>query len=274
MPNLHIPCIQDTAGLSRIVGPVKHPLKRLTISRIVLDQTLPEINFETKGSEAVLDIFGGVCTVSIRTAAREEIFAGIGGRANVFAGRPTMVYIPKNADVSINAESTGFEAVLMSAPAENEHPAVLIGPKEAVSREIGKDNWRRTVVTSIGENVRADRLIVGETTNPPGNWSSAPPHKHDKRGDGEVPMEEVYVYKFNPLQGFGLQRVYTAPGDSDPFDVTYAVSDGDAVILPRGYHPVVAAPGYQLFYLWVLAGDERKYGAWSDDPEHAWIKDA
>src|SRR5437667_126034 len=81
---------------------------------------------------------------------------------------------------------------------------VLVCPEEGQTREIGKDNWRRTVVTSIGDNIQADRLIVGETTNPPGNWSSAPPHKHDRYGDGEVAMEEVYVYKLNPQQGFGL----------------------------------------------------------------------
>ncbi len=273
MPNLHILRKPDALGIFEIASPGKYPLKWLTISRILLDRTMPEIDFETAGGEAVLDILGGKCTVNIRTGSRAAIFREIGERPNVFAGEPTMAYIPRGAYVIITVEGDALEAILMTAPAENEHPPVLVCPEEAQIRNIGKDNWQRTVVTSIGENVKADRLIVGETTNPPGNWSSAPPHKHDEYRDGEVPMEEVYFYKLDPPQGFGLQRVYTGKGDPDPFDVTYAVRNGDAVILPRGYHPVVAAPGYRLFYLWVLAGEERKYGAWSDDPEHTWIKD-
>jgi 5-deoxy-glucuronate isomerase len=88
----------------------------------------------------------------------------------------------------------------------------------------------------------------------------------------ESPYEEVYFFKIKPSQGFGLQRIYTAPDDEDPFDLVYVVEDGDTVVIPRGYHPVVAAPGYELYYLWILAGEERRYGAWSDDPRHSWIK--
>ena len=85
-------------------------------------------------------------------------------------------------------------------------------------------------------------------------------------------MEEIYLYKLNPQQGYGLQRLYTLDSDNDPFDVTYAVRNNDVVVIPRGYHPVVAAPGYQLLYVWALAGEQRKYGAWTEDPDHAWIK--
>jgi len=153
-----------------------------------------------------------------------------------------------------------------------EYEPVLIFPAEASTKVIGQNNWQRSVVTSVGDNVLANRLIVGETLNPPGNWSSSPPHKHDQDLGEESKMEEVYLYKFNPPQGFGLQRIYTSPDDPSPLDVTYAVKDGDVVVLPRGYHPVVAAPGYQLLYLWALAGETRNYGAWSDDPDHSWIK--
>jgi 5-deoxy-glucuronate isomerase len=113
-------------------------------------------------------------------------------------------------------------------------------------------------------------LIVGETINPPGNWSSSPPHKHDV---DDLPMEskleEVYFYKLKPQQGFGLQRIYSDDGD---LDEAYVIRDGDTVAFPRGYHPVVAAPGYQLYYLWVLAGEKRIMCP-NDDPDHAWVKD-
>ena len=75
------------------------------------------------------------------------------------------------------------------------------------------------------------------------------------------PYEEVYFFRIKPSQCFGLQKVYTPPDDKDPFDVVYVVEDGDTVVIPRGDHPVVAAPRYQLYYLWILAGEERRYGA-------------
>ena len=127
--------------------------------------------------------------------------------------------------------------------------------------------------THIANNIDAARLIAGETVNQPGGWSSCPPHKHDRFAPpSEVPMEEIHYSQVEPRQGFGFMRVYTAPGDPHGFDHAYAVEDGDTVLIPRGYHPVVACPGYSLNYTWVLAGEGRTYGAWSDDPKHAWIK--
>ena len=87
-------------------------------------------------------------------------------------------------------------------------------------------------------------------------------------------MEEVYYFQVETRQGFGFMRVYTDPSDPQPFDNAYPVEHGDTVLIPRGYHPVVACPGYALNYTWVLAGEGRTYGAWSDDPRHAWIKTA
>jgi len=272
MSKLHFPGRTDGARVAEIVSPGNAPLRWLRVRSLRLTEREPEWSFLTGEEEAVLDIFGGHCTVNISAEDASANFPEIGRRQNVFAGKPTMVYIPRGARVSVFAESEIFEGALISAPARRSYPPVLVYPEETQTRLIGKDNWQRTVVTAIGDDVPADRLLIGETVNPPGNWSSAPPHKHDCYRDGEIPMEEVYLYKLNPAQGFGLQRVYTAPGDPEPFDVTYAVRDGDVVAIPRGYHPVVAAPGYQLFYLWALAGEERRYGAWSDDPEHAWIK--
>lgn len=256
---------------TEIVSPQNAPLKWLRVGTVHLTAQSPEWTFETGDAEAALDIFGGLCTVNIHSSAGDATFPEIGKRAHVFAGKPTMVYIPRDSRVSLYAEGAVLDAALIFAPARQSYPAAVIYPEETITREVGRDNWSRTVVTAIGDNVRADRLIIGETFNPPGNWSSSPPHKHDRQNENETPMEEVYLYKTSPPGGFGLQRIYTAPDDPEPFDVTYAVQDGDAVVLPRGYHPVVAAPGYQLFYLWALAGEERRYGAWANDPAHAWI---
>jgi 5-deoxy-glucuronate isomerase len=107
--------------------------------------------------------------------------------------------------------------------------------------------------------------MVGETFNPPGNWSSYPPHKHDGR-DGEPVLEEVYYYRVSPPQGFGQQMLYTSDGEC----TTHTVRDGDAVLLPYGYHPVSSPPGYTLYYLWAMAGGERRL-ALHEDPAHVWI---
>ena len=109
--------------------------------------------------------------------------------------------------------------------------------------------------------------MVGETFNPPGHWSSYPPHKHDGR-NGEPFLEEVYYYRVEPSHGFGHQMLYTEDGES----VTHQVRDGDAVLLPYGYHPVSSPPGYALYYLWGMAGDERKLSLY-EDPAHRWIHD-
>ena len=100
-----------------------------------------------------------------------------------------------------------------------------------------------------------------------------PPHKHDTTAPPkEAWYEEVYYFFVEPNQGFGVQRVYTDRADPQPLDEVYVVEDGDAVAIPRGYHPVAAA-GYRLAYFWALAGEERVYAAWSDDPKHAWLRD-
>ena len=112
------------------------------------------------------------------------------------------------------------------------------------------------------------RLMVGETFNPPGNWSSYPPHKHDGR-DGEPTLEEMYYFTIDPPQGFGQQILYTNEGES----AAHSVKDGDAVLLPYGYHPVAASPGYRLCYLWGMAGEQRKL-ALHEDPAHKWVHDA
>ncbi len=114
----------------------------------------------------------------------------------------------------------------------------------------------------------ARRLMVGETFSPPGSWSSFPPHKHDGL-DGEPRLEEVYHFRVDPPGGFGIQRLYTSAGE----DVSLTVEDGDAVLIPYGYHPVAVPPGYRLYYLWALAGDERRL-ALHEDPRHRWIHGA
>jgi 5-deoxy-glucuronate isomerase len=187
-------------------------------------------------------------------------------RAGVFAERATALLLPPGAELTVTAE-TALEAVLVSTPAPAGGEPVLAGPDAVQVNQRGRGHYSREVHDIFVRDPHGRRIMVGETFNPPGNWSSFPPHKHDGR-DGEPTLEEVYHFRLDPPQGFGHQMLYTNDGES----VTHAVRDGDAVLLPYGYHPVAAAPGYKLYYLWAMAGEERKL-ALHEDPAHKWIHD-
>jgi 5-deoxy-glucuronate isomerase len=188
-------------------------------------------------------------------------------RASVFAERATALYLPPGATLRVTATSP-LEAVLISAATKAGGEPALVGPDDVRVNPRGKGCYAREVHDLFVTDPHARRLMVGETYNPAGNWSSYPPHKHDGR-DGESILEEVYYFRVDPPQGFGHQMIYTADGES----VTHTVHDGDAVLLPYGYHPVSAAPGYRLYYLWAIAGAERKLAVF-EDPTHRWIHNA
>jgi len=271
--NLLVKSRGDRPGLVRIAGPGDAGLKYIGFSLLNLTQEQPSYSASTGGRELALDVFSGECTIDGRTRAGERFhFDSVGRRTSAFAGPPEMVYLPGESEFTIRANGP-TKIGIFDAPSTLAAVPVYIPGERATKLAVGKANWTRDVMTSIGSNVQAQRLLVGETLNPPGNWSSAPPHKHDTRvGTSEVPMEEIYYFQIDPPQGFAMMRVYTAPGDIDPLDVALVVENGDTVLIPRGYHPVVAAPGYKAHYTWGLAGEERRQGAWSDDPRHAWVK--
>ncbi|MGH9431677.1 MAG: 5-deoxy-glucuronate isomerase [Terriglobia bacterium] len=231
---------------------------------------------EMGGRECVIDIFSGSAKVSVQVAGGErQEYGRVGGRASVFDGPPSMVYVPPQSSFTVTAVSDALDAGIFLAPSAAKIPSALAEGASVMVNAAGRHNWKRTVFTAVGDNIAAEKLIAGETLNPPGNWSSYPPHKHDRSDPPrEAAMEEVYFFRVRPTQGYGLMSTYTAPGDAPAFNNVFVVGDGDTVLIPRGYHPVVAAPGYELHYTWVLAGEQRRYGAWSDDPRHAWVKNA
>jgi 5-deoxy-glucuronate isomerase len=142
---------------------------------------------------------------------------------------------------------------------------VVVHPDDVVVQPRGKPGWERDVHDVIAGTVPARHLLVGETFNAPGQWSSFPPHKHDG-ADGEPVLEEVYYYRFDRPDGFGFQGLYEAGGEERAVFLRH----GTIVGIPRGYHPVCAAPGYRLYYLWVLVGEERQL-AMHEDPAHRWL---
>jgi 5-deoxy-glucuronate isomerase len=185
-------------------------------------------------------------------------------RSNVFDERGSALYLPPGMQLTVAAESP-VEAILFSTPAPAGGRAAALTPDGVEVNARGKGNYSREVHNLFVTDPHVKRLMVGETFNPPGNWSSYPPHKHDGR-DGEPVLEEVYYYRISPHQGFGQQMLYSGDGEMH----THTVRDGDAVLLPYGYHPVAAPPGYKLYYLWAMAGADRKL-ALHEDPAHKWI---
>jgi len=191
----------------------------------------------------------------------------MGPRKNVFEDPPWGLYIPGDTPFQLQAESAS-ELALCRCPSKSRGRPRMISPAELDLHHRGRPGFERKVVDIIVENVRADTMMVGETTNLAGQWSSYPPHKHEKDDlPREALLEELYLYKIDPPQGFGCQRIYT---DDRSLDQSITLEHNDLVIIPRGYHPVAAAPGYRVYYLWVLAGPKRKLVA-KDDPRHQWI---
>ncbi len=262
-------------GYNPIASPRTHPtLRYLTFGRLWLEPGTSHAD-ETGEQEVALCLLGGKATVTVEgDGFAPARYTEIGGRRDVFEGDPTFVYIPCKARYTVQAVGGTLDVAVFAAPSRRDGVPILITPDQVIRRTVGAGNWRRTVIAGLDERFPADRLLLGETFNPPGNWSSYPPHKHDEANPpDEVPMEEIYFFRVKPPRGFALQCIYTGARAPEPFDVVYRVRDGDTTLLPAGYHPVAAAPGYRVYYLWCLAGEERAYGAWSDDPDHAWVRD-
>ncbi len=263
-----IPATRPVAGYRRIASPGSAPLVFLEFGLVRLDGRGP-VTWESHDREAVLYLIGGVCEISV-SAAAESLAAVLDSRRSLFEGPPSAVFVPSGSSVRMTSKTPTDLAVFAATP-RGDRPIHLISGHQVESRIVGSGNWSRRVISVIDERI-ASRLLVGETVNPAGHWSSYPPHKHDANIlPRECSMEEIYYFLAYPPGGFGLQMVYTAPTDRDPFQDLYRVSYGDTVVIPRGYHPVVAAAGYQLAYLWAISGEQVQYAAWSEDPAHAWL---
>jgi 5-deoxy-glucuronate isomerase len=216
---------------------------------------------------------GEMCAV-VQSGAVEARIGGTGvGTAvrhgNVFEAMADAVYVPPGQMLELVALSPAIVAVAAAPLGEGEPGrARVIRPHDQHVRVAGTGNWSRTIRTVLGPDDEAGRLVLGETISPPGNWSSYPPHKHDRQAPPEeVALEEVYYYRVQPEGGFGVQVIY-----DDGSEHARLVRDGDVVAIPSGYHPVVAAPGYALYYLWVMAGQGRELAPFFD-PRHAWVQE-
>ncbi|HEU4540826.1 MAG TPA: 5-deoxy-glucuronate isomerase [Jiangellaceae bacterium] len=195
------------------------------------------------------------------------------GRPNVFSAATDTVYVPRDAQVEVSSPAGGrfaLPAAACSQRLDARHQAAADVPVEIR----GTGNATRQVNNfGSADTFEADRLIAVEVITPAGNWSSYPPHKHDEDVPGEeAELEEIYYFELSDPRGFGFHRVYGTP--KRPIDVLAEVRDGDVVLVPHGWHgPSAAAPGYDMYYLNVMAGPGRTR-EWliRDDPDHAWVR--
>jgi 5-deoxy-glucuronate isomerase len=218
---------------------------------------------ETNGEEAAFVLLGGMCLADWGQGAQR-----IGKRKNVFDGYPYALYLPTGNAVSFTAV-TVCEIAECRVPSTAQLKARLITPDDVVSSLRGGGNASRQIVDVITPAFPADKLIVVEVYTPGGNWSSYPPHKHDVHNPPtEVDLDEIYYYRMNKENAFAFQHLYSG---QDAAERTVKTRDGDAVLVRSGYHPVVAGPGYDIYYLNFLAGSSRVMAV-TEDPQHVWLK--
>ena len=216
------------------------------------------------GRETCLVIVSGTASIQAGT----HHFARVGGRVSPFEDRaPGAVYLPAGLRYVVVAEDA-VELAVCSAPGGADRSPRLIGAADMSRETRGRGTNTRYVRNILPQDEPADSLLVVEVVTPGGHWSSYPPHKHDTADAGaETALEETYWHRLQPPQGFAFQRVYT---DDRALDETMCVEDGDVVMVPRGYHPVGAAHGYDLYYLNVMAGPARSW-IFRNDPAHDWL---
>jgi 5-deoxy-glucuronate isomerase len=225
---------------------------------------------ETGENELALVVLGGVCAVR----SNRGDWSPLGRRPDVFHGMPYSLYLPRRTSFEVEALEEAAEVGYGWCATDQDHPPRLISPRDVRIEIRGGGNATRQINHILPPGSHVHRLVVCEVFTPSGNWSSYPPHKHDRHtlnDQGELveaDLEEVYYYKIDRPEGFAYQRVYTGDGRLDELVMA---KDDDLVLVPEGYHPVVSAHGYTTYYLNMLAGSAQALTA-SDDPQYAWVK--
>jgi 5-deoxy-glucuronate isomerase len=252
----------NALGLNRVIDLPNKDLPNIgfAVLRAAQEETF---HLNTYDKELCLVILSGKWKINI---SRDEFLCE---RTSVFDQKPYAIYLPSDTEFELKAEKEGEIAFCESkGTRDNRKKIVFIKPSDVKERFLGRDNFQRIAFDILDETVEAGSLLVGETISKPGNWSSFPPHKHDiDNMPYETALEELYFFMFKPREGFGIQRIYT---DDRSLDELFLIGDHSVVLIPSGYHPVVASPGYSLYYLWVLVGEKRILKP-SFDPTYKWI---
>ncbi len=234
------------------VTPQNSTNRHLSYGRIILDSSKASVSFENGAHET-----GLIC---------------LAGRARVTTGAKTFdfdqydsIYIPRDSAIEVSTDSH-VDFAEFSSDVDGRYPLQFvryadIARDPSLKFTTGAPGQQRHLNICIGKNVQAGRLVAGFTCSEPGNWTSWPPHEHGKM------LEEMYVYFNMPAPAFGLQLVYN---DTEYPELVVPVRDGDAVLMPSGYHPNVSVPGHSIGFLWIMAAhrekEDRQFGVVNVQP--------
>ena len=218
------------------------------------------------GDEVCLVLLAGLAGMTWSPDGGKRV--RLGPRRDVFSDYPHAVYLPPRTTFEVRAERF-TEIAECRSPTTKRCRARVIRPADCGFEVRGGGNATRQIIDILPPSADADRLLVCEVLTPAGNWSSYPPHKHDRHAPPvEADLEETYYYRFRESDGYGIQRLYTS---RDRGEQVLRVIDGDLVLVREGYHPFVAAPGVDAYYLNTLAGSVRSMAA-TDDPRYAHLR--
>ena len=280
--NLRIP-LKPVQGYNKIfdVGEYKMELTKFGLIKLAKGTSY---SGETGETEVALVLMGG----NFAAEGDGWRFDVADGRKSPFTGKPHCLYMPRRIRYTITALSDVELAYNGSPATRDTAKPTLIRAEDTRHIALGKDNWTRTSEIILDEKFDSEHFYIGEGMIPSGNWSGYPSHRHDvDNPPAELDMEETYFYLFDkvgadagtPNEGFGFQSVYTPEGVvakkfGERLNEAYRVSSYDTVAIAEGYHPLVGAPGYNMYYLWTMAGDKGRGLVSSMDPAHAWVKNA
>jgi 5-deoxy-glucuronate isomerase len=227
----------------------------------------------TGNHEMLIVLLGGNFSVSTDV----QTWKTGNGRKDVFSGFPHGLYLPPDTAFTLTADSEMLDIACSWVISDQHYPAAFITPDDVENMGIeyrGGDNASRQINRLLPPGSACHRLVCVEVYTPSGNWSSFPAHKHDNRRVDpesgkllEAKLEEIYFYKIDQPQGFALQKVYN---DDRSLNEIAEAHNNDVVLIPEGYHPVIAGHGYNVYYLNFLAGSDQSLAS-CDDPDHKWI---
>jgi len=239
-------------------------LNKLEFGIIELDAG-ESLDFFTADKETAFIMLKGHCNVSFDTTKWENI----GNRQSVFENRRAeSFYMPIEQKLTIEAVDN-IKIAVCATPIKEKTEPQLLREDHVVLKLLGRVPFQRETSFIIDGTTNAKVLTIGEAYCTEGNWAGFPPHKHDEDNmPTECIAEEVYYFLFEPEQGFAVQCLYTADGE---IDEAYRVKNDELVEFPYGYHTTVSTPGYQTYFLWLMAGDYQGFNR-SNDPVHDWVK--
>jgi 5-deoxy-glucuronate isomerase len=234
------------------VTPENSTMEHLCYGRIILNNLASSVSFENGEQETGLICLSGKAT--IKTNGKSFDF-----------NQYDSIYIPHGSKIEVSTTSA-VDFAEFSSDVEGQYPLQFvsyadISKDSSLKFTTGSPGQQRHLNICLGKNVQAGRLVAGFTFSEPGNWTSWPPHEHAKM------LEELYVYFNMPAPAFGLQLVYK---DTEYPELVVPVRDGDAVLMPAGYHPNVSVPGHSIGFLWAMAAhrekEDRQFGVVNVQP--------